>query len=116
VNEIIQKENLAQEYNIYVFHGTDGDDWDTGGKEAIPEIKKILPLVSRIGITLIEHSNGSTRKTEVQSYLEDSKLLTEKPDLIRMDVMQEDADEPRLIESIKNLISQSLRFSRATAV
>jgi len=116
VNEIIQKENLAQEYNIYVFHGTDGDDWDTDGKEAVPEIKKILPLISRIGVTIVEHSGGSTRKTEVQKYLEDSRLLTEKPELIRMDVMQEDAEEPRVIEGIKKLISQSHHFSRATAV
>ena len=34
VNEIVQKENLARDYNIYVFHGTDGDDWDTEGKES----------------------------------------------------------------------------------
>ena len=24
-----EKENLAKDYNIYIFHGTDGDDWDT---------------------------------------------------------------------------------------
>jgi hypothetical protein len=116
VNEIVQKENLAKDYNIYVFHGTDGDDWDTDGKEAIPEMKNMLPYVSRIGITIIEHSNGSTKKTEVQRYLDDSKLLTEKSDLVRMDVMQEDADEPRLIEGIKNLISQSHRYNRSATV
>ncbi len=33
VNEIVNKENLIRDYNIYVFHGTDGDDWDTNGKE-----------------------------------------------------------------------------------
>ena len=32
VNHIVKTENLAAEYNIYVFHGTDGDDWDTEGK------------------------------------------------------------------------------------
>ncbi len=31
VNEIVEKESLAKDYNIYVFHGTDGDDWDTEG-------------------------------------------------------------------------------------
>jgi hypothetical protein len=41
----------------------------------------------------------------VARYLERSGLLKEKPELIRMDVMQEDADEPRLIEGIKRLIS-----------
>jgi uncharacterized sporulation protein YeaH/YhbH (DUF444 family) len=32
VNRIVKEENLAADYNIYVFHGTDGDDWDTEGK------------------------------------------------------------------------------------
>lgn len=44
VNEIVEKENLAQDYNIYIFHGTDGDDWDTDGKESIPELKKNAEL------------------------------------------------------------------------
>ena len=35
VNEIVEKENLVKDYNIYVFHGTDGDDWDTDGKETL---------------------------------------------------------------------------------
>jgi uncharacterized sporulation protein YeaH/YhbH (DUF444 family) len=103
VNEIVEKENLVQDYNIYVFHGTDGDDWDTGGKEAIPELKKMLTYSNRVGITITEHA--LSHDTEVQKYLKDSELLTEKPDLIRLDVLQEDADEPRLIEGIKKLIS-----------
>ena len=32
--------------------------------------------------------------------------LAEKPNLLRLDVMQEGADEPRLIEGIKHLISE----------
>jgi hypothetical protein len=43
--------------------------------------------------------------TEVARYLDSSGLLDEKPELIRLDIMQEDADEPRLIEGIKKLIS-----------
>lgn len=104
VNEIVSKENLIQDYNIYVFHGTDGDDWDTEGTEAIPEIKKMLAYTSRVGITIAEHGIGSGG-TEVEKYLKKSGLLTEKPNLIRLDVMGKDADEPRLIEGIKKLIS-----------
>ena len=103
VNEIVEKENLVRDYNIYVFHGTDGDDWDTDGKEAIPELKKMLTYSNRVGITIAEHA--LSHDTEVQKYLKASGLLTEKPDLIRLDVLQEDADEPRLIEGIKKLIS-----------
>ncbi len=104
VNEIVEKENLAKDYNIYVFHGTDGDDWDTDGAEAIPELKKILTYASRVGITIAEHTYNSGR-TEVDKYIRNSGLLDEKPELLRMDVMGEDADEARLIEGIKTLIS-----------
>ena len=34
VNEIVEKENLARDYKIYIFHGKEGDDWDTDGKES----------------------------------------------------------------------------------
>ena len=40
-NELVEKENLARDYNIYVFHGTDGEDWDGEGKEALPEIERL---------------------------------------------------------------------------
>ncbi len=105
VSEIVDKENLVQDYNIYVFHGTDGDDWDTDGKETIPELKKMLTYTNRVGITIAEHGMGPSSSTEVEKYLKKSGLLTEKPDLIRLDVMKKDADEPRLIEGIKKLIS-----------
>lgn len=105
VNEIVETENLARDYNIYVFHGTDGDDWDTEGKETLPELKKMLAYASRVGITIAEHAGTNHHSTEVQKYLEKSNLLTEKPQIIRRDTIREDSDEPRLIEGIKKLIS-----------
>jgi uncharacterized sporulation protein YeaH/YhbH (DUF444 family) len=106
VNEIVEKENLVRDYNIYIFHGTDGDDWDTDGKESIPELKKMLTYANRIGITIAEHTAASANNSEVEKYIKKSGLLKEKPKLLRLDVMQEDADEPRLIEGIKHLISE----------
>jgi uncharacterized sporulation protein YeaH/YhbH (DUF444 family) len=106
VNEMVEKENLSRDYNIYIFHGTDGDDWDTDGKESIPELKKMLSYANRVGITIAEHATGSTGGTEVEKYLKKSSLLEDKPHLLRLDVMQEDAGEPRLIEGIKHLISE----------
>ncbi len=103
VNEIVEKENLIRDYNIYVFHGTDGDDWDTEGKAAIPEIQKMLAYVNRLGISIAQH--GTSGETEVERYLKRSALLREKANLIRLDVMDQNADEPRLIEGIKKLIS-----------
>ena len=106
VNEIIEKENLSRDYNIYIFHGTDGDDWDTDGKESIPELKKMMVNANRVGITIAEHAATASHNSEVEKYLKNSKLLEEKPKLIRLDVMQENADEARLIEGIKHLISE----------
>jgi uncharacterized sporulation protein YeaH/YhbH (DUF444 family) len=106
-NKIVENENLAQDYNIYVFYGTDGDDWDTDGKEAIPEIEKMLTYSNRTGITIAEHMYGTDGGTEVEKYIKNSGLLEKNPDLLRLDVMKEDSDEPRLIEGIKKLISQA---------
>jgi hypothetical protein len=106
VNEIVEKESLERDYNIYIFHGTDGDDWDTDGKESIPELKKMLAYANRVGITIAEHKTHSNGGTEVEKYLKKSSLLEKKSQLLRLDVMQENADEPRLIEGIKHLISE----------
>ena len=104
VNEIVDNEGLRRDYNIYIFHGTDGDDWDKGGREALPELKKMLEYTARIGITVAKRA-GMTAKTEVENYIEESKVLTEKSDLIRLDAIPDSSDEPRLIEGIRRLIS-----------
>ena len=106
VNEIIEKESLARDYNIYIFHGTDGDDWDTDGKESIPELKKMMKSANRVGVTIAEHAATSTNSSEVEKYLKKSGLLEDSPKLLRLDVIGEDADEARLIEGIKHLISE----------
>lgn len=105
VNEIVEKENLAADYNIYVFHGTDGDDWDTDGKAAIPELEKMFRFVNRIGITIAEHAFSGIQNSEVERYIRKSGFLESKSDLLRMNVLKEDADEPALIEGIKKMIS-----------
>ena len=105
VNDIVENESLARDYNIYVFHGTDGDDWDTEGKETLPELKNMLRYTNRVGITIAEHAGATHHGTEVEKYLNNSKLLSEKPELIRLDTIRENADEPRLIQGIKKLIS-----------
>ncbi len=104
VNEIVEQESLARDYNIYVFHGTDGDDWDTEGKKAVPQIEKMLSYANRVGITIA--SRGGAQQSEVEKYLKKSGLLEKHPDLLRLDVIAEDAEESRLIEGIKRLISE----------
>ncbi len=106
VNAIVERENLTRDYNIYIFHGTDGDDWDHDGAECLPQLKKMLTYASRVGITIAQHGHEGSQRTEVESYLRKSGLLEDQPRLLRMDVMREDADEPRVIEGIKTLIAE----------
>lgn len=106
VNRIVADENLARDYNIYVFHGTDGDDWDSEGKETLPEIEKMLGYAARVGVTIAQSPYGARSETEVEKYLKKSGLLEKRKDLIRLDVVPEGADEPRLIEGIRKLIAE----------
>lgn len=105
VNEIVEKENLVADYNIYVFHGTDGDDWDTDGRSAIPELKKMLLFSNRVGITIAEHAFSGVQNSEVERYIRKSGLLESKSDLLRINILREDSDEPALIDGIKKMIS-----------
>ncbi len=105
VNDIVEKENLARDYNIYVFHGTDGDDWDTDGKEALKELEIMLGYAARIGISIVEHSYSMAKQTEVEQYLKKSGILEKQKKHIKMDVLEESSADTRIIQGIKKLIS-----------
>jgi uncharacterized protein len=106
VNDIVEKEQLAKDYNIYVFHGTDGDDWEEHGERAMEEVKKMLSYINRMGITIAKNSWTSPEATTVvQKYFEDSGLLKSRPDLIRLDgFVAAEVSEDRIIEGIKKLV------------
>ena len=105
VNKIVEDESLERDNNIYVFHGTDGDDWDTHGDKALPELEKMLNYASRVGITIAENGYGISGQTEVDRYIRKSGLLEERKDVLRMDVISEETNETRLIKGIRELIS-----------
>lgn len=107
VLNIIEKENLAKDYNIYIFQGTDGDDWEDNGTKAIELLRKLIVYTNRIGITIAKNSwSTGSALTTVEKYIEKSNLLKEKSELIRMDTMvAEEANEARIIEGIKKLVS-----------
>ncbi len=106
INEIVEKESLVTDYNIYIFQGTDGEDWDAYGEEAVKEIKKILGYVNRIGITIAQSAYSTFSESVVEKYITKSGVL-EKKSLIRMDSLQADSDQERIIEGIKKLVSQN---------
>jgi hypothetical protein len=106
LNKIVEQEQLDKNYNIYVFYGTDGDDWDSSGEKTIQALKKSLVFSNRIGITIAHNSWSKSQKTIVEQYIEKSGLLKEKANLLKMVVMEsEKNDEDTIIESIKKLIS-----------
>ncbi len=105
VDKIVQEEGLAKDYNIYIFHGTDGDDWENTGEKMIQMTKKMLTYTNRIGITVAKN-NWSGTDTTVERYLQSSGILESHKDLIKLDALYaEDGEEARLIEGIKKLVS-----------
>ena len=105
INKIIDDNNFAKDFNIYVFYGTDGDDWDSSGGKTIDAIKQLLPKINRLGITVAKNSWTTASQTTVEKYLEKSGLLQTHKDVIRIDSFSaSSAQEDRIIKGIKKLI------------
>lgn len=106
INQIVTNEQLAKDYNIYVFYGTDGDDWDTNGEKLIPAIKQMLVYCNRLGITVAKSAwTGSSGESNVEKNINNSGLLKEKRKYIRIDAIDsENYNENRIIEGIKILV------------
>jgi hypothetical protein len=107
INEIVEGEGLARDYNIFIFQGTDGEDFDDG-KLAISEIQKILKYVNRMGVCVLQHPYyyGAERESQFEQYVRDGGIL-EKRELFRMHVMPSiDVTEEDQIKAIKTLIAQ----------
>ncbi len=108
VADIIEKEQLHIDNNIYVFHGTDGDDWEESGKQAIEAVQRFLSKISRMGVTVAKNSWGAAdRKTTIEKYFDSSGLLKENKELIKLDSFDAKAGtENRIIEGIKKLMEE----------
>ena len=107
VMNIIEKEQLARDNNIYVFHGTDGDEWEEDGEKALAAVGRLLMVCNRMGITIAKNAWAQAQTaTVVEEYFDNSGLLKEKSQLLRLDAfMAEEASESRIIEGIRKLIS-----------
>lgn len=106
VNKIIKEENLASQFNIYVFHGTDGDDWDNDGKNTLAELQKLLKVTNRMGITVAENTYSRRGESTMEKYLKNSGILEKESSKLHFDSFRADeADEGRIIQSIKELIA-----------
>ncbi len=106
VNEIVEKENLASNYNIYIFYGGDGDDWNTDPDAFEAEFNKIFSYVNRMGITIVKGGYGpSDRITEFEKFLKNKSIIEKNKDLVHLDVIDGEADDKRIVEGIKELVS-----------
>jgi uncharacterized protein len=103
VNEIVEKEGLDRDYNIYVFQGTDGDDWDVTGEQTVPELGRMLAYCNRMGITITSPAEGAYAAPTAAKYL--GEMADKNPSKLRIDTISEDTGEARLIEGIRRLIS-----------
>lgn len=108
LNEIVEQENLAKDYNLYVFQGTDGDDQsgDDYSQEVIKQAEKILGYANRFGVTVAKNdwSYSQDRKTIAEEYL--ANLLNAHSSLFKMEVLiAAQATDDEIAESMKRLIS-----------
>lgn len=105
INEIVESEGLARDYNIYVFQGTDGDDAGNG-EEAVTEVKKILTYVNRMGVSVLKRRYSVGKDSVFEKYIKASGFL-DKKDLFRMHVMtSQDVTDEDNEEAIKALVAQ----------
>jgi len=112
VNKIIEEKNLAKDYNIYVFHGTDGDDWDSTGAEAIPEVEKIVHVANRMGVTIITpdasfYTKAAGGKSVVEEYFNKSGFLQTYHKELRLFPMKDSQINMDMnIKAVKALITE----------
>ncbi len=108
VNQIIENEKLALKSNVYVFYGSDGDDWNDKENKLTKELRKLAQYANRIGLFVTRNSyGGTTSQTTLEKSIESSNLLIELRDKIKMDVIDaNDISEKQIIETIKKLLVQ----------
>ncbi|MDP2676529.1 MAG: DUF444 family protein [bacterium] len=107
INEIVEGEALERDYNIYVFQGTDGEDGDTAdGDAALPELRKILRYVNRMGVSVLRHAAYGTSESRFEEYLKKGGIL-DLTDIFRMHSMPSaGVTEEENVEAIRTIISQ----------
>lgn len=105
VNKIVADENLAKDYNIYVFYGGDGDDFNPDKSSFEKEFDRMFQYVSRLGMTVVQSGYVGGRGTEFENFLDDRKIVEKHPKLAKVDSLSQDADDARIIEGIKKLVS-----------
>lgn len=105
VNEIIENEKLYQSKNIYVFYGSDGDDWKDSANLLSKELTKLSKQVNRIGILVARNTSLSFPST-LEINLENSSILSDLSNKLKLEVIDaKDFTEDQIISSIKTFLT-----------
>lgn len=105
INEIVESEGLAKNYNIYVFQGTDGDDWDDG-RMAVPEIEKMLGYVNRLGVCVLKHPYYGKEDVIFEQYVKAANFQSRR-DVFRMHAISSyGVTDAQNEEAVKALVAQ----------
>jgi hypothetical protein len=98
---------LLIDFNIYIFYGTDGDDWDTDGIELNDNLIRLFPISTRVGFTIAKNSWSLNNDTSLEKNLKNYRIAEKYHKEFRMDSFDADnIDKNRLIEFIKILVSE----------
>ncbi len=101
VNSIIENQQLHLTKNIYVFYGSDGDDWKDNNQNLIKEIKKLSKYANRIGL-FVARNTGHENPTSLENNIEESNILGELQNTLKMSrINARDYTEQQIIQSIK---------------
>ena len=101
VNSIIENEQMHLSKNIYVFYGSDGDDWKDSKNNLVDEIKKLAKYANRIGI-FVARNSGNDNLTSLENTIEESNILSELNDKLKItQINSRNFTENEIIESIK---------------
>ena len=106
VNEIVESEGLARDYNVYVFYGTDGDNFETDYKDMFRELDKILGYVNRFGVSVLRNPYYVSTERNFELLVKKANL-PERKELFRMHSMSSGSvTDEQNIEAVKALIAQ----------
>ncbi len=101
VNSIIENEQLHLAKNIYVFYGSDGDDWKDNKNNLVQEIERLSKYANRIGI-FVARNSGNDNATSLESTIAESNILSELNDTLKItQINSRDFTESQIIKSIK---------------
>lgn len=109
INEIVDGECLARDYNIYIFYGTDGDNSPVDYKNMNKELEKILGYINRMGVSVLKKFYRGADSPYGKEFEENIKKngFLDKKDIFRMHSMSSaGVTDEKNIEAVKALIAQ----------